>query len=90
MFVVDSSGSVGKKNFNKMRLFVKNVVESWQVGPQHTRFGERFHMTHLSVTIINNNQLRCPSGYSGEHVRYQLSRLGSNPAGSVDGIPDHA
>ena len=40
MFVLDSSGSVGRGNFRKMKEFCVNIVKNWQVGPELTRFGE--------------------------------------------------
>ncbi|CAN2389702.1 Collagen type VI alpha 6, partial [Pristimantis euphronides] len=39
MFLVDSSGSIGVDNFNKMKEFMKNLVNKTEVGPDNVQFG---------------------------------------------------
>ncbi|KAK1332449.1 hypothetical protein QTO34_007126 [Cnephaeus nilssonii] len=39
MFLVDSSGSIGLKNFEKMKTFMKNVSAKIQIGPDKTQIG---------------------------------------------------
>ena len=39
MFVLDSSGSIGSTNFQKMRNFVKTVVNDLDIGPKRTQVG---------------------------------------------------
>lgn len=36
-FILDTSSSVGKENFEKIRQWVSNLVESFDVGPDKTR-----------------------------------------------------
>ncbi|ELT91892.1 hypothetical protein CAPTEDRAFT_143702, partial [Capitella teleta] len=36
-FMLDGSGSVGKKNFGKIKEFLSNVVDRFDIGPQNTR-----------------------------------------------------
>ena len=38
--MVDSSGSVGRKNFEKVKQFCMNFISSWPVGPNEGRFGK--------------------------------------------------
>lgn len=39
VFVLDTSSSVGKENFEKVRQWVANLVDTFEVGPDRTRVG---------------------------------------------------
>ncbi|XP_011383332.1 collagen alpha-5(VI) chain [Pteropus vampyrus] len=39
MFLVDSSGSIGLENFEKMKTFIKNLLAKVQIGPDKTQIG---------------------------------------------------
>ena len=39
VFVVDSSGSIGRPNFEKIKEFIKDVVLTFDVDPRYTRVG---------------------------------------------------
>ncbi|XP_006907315.1 collagen alpha-5(VI) chain [Pteropus alecto] len=39
MFLVDSSGSIGLENFEKMKTFMKNLLAKVQIGPDKTQIG---------------------------------------------------
>ncbi|XP_055272570.1 collagen alpha-5(VI) chain [Moschus berezovskii] len=39
MFLVDSSGSIGHENFEKMKTFMKNLLDKIQIGEDKTRVG---------------------------------------------------
>ncbi|XP_066441376.1 collagen alpha-6(VI) chain-like [Eleutherodactylus coqui] len=39
MFLVDGSGSIGIDGFNKMKAFMKSLVNSTEVGPNNVQFG---------------------------------------------------
>ena len=39
MFILDGSGSIGTTNFEKVRQFTSNVVDSFTVGPDAVRVG---------------------------------------------------
>ncbi|XP_032122889.1 collagen alpha-5(VI) chain isoform X1 [Sapajus apella] len=39
MFLVDSSGSIGKENFGKMKIFMKNLLTEIQIGADKTQIG---------------------------------------------------
>lgn len=45
-FIVDSSGSIGTRNWVKMFQFVKDMVKDFNVGPQKT---------HIAVVAYSNN-----------------------------------
>ena len=45
-FIVDSSGSIGRRNWVKMLQFVKDMVKDFNVGPQKT---------HIAVVAYSNN-----------------------------------
>ena len=36
---MDSSGSVGSKNFETVKSFIKNISDHFIIGPSDTRFG---------------------------------------------------
>ena len=39
MFLLDTSSSVGKEDFEKVQQWVANLVDTFEVGPEHTRVG---------------------------------------------------
>ncbi|XP_054451751.1 collagen alpha-6(VI) chain [Pteronotus mesoamericanus] len=39
MFLVDSSGSIGKENFEKMKTFMKNLISKSQIGADRVQIG---------------------------------------------------
>lgn len=39
VFLLDASSSVGKENFEKVRQWVSNLVETFEIGPDKTRVG---------------------------------------------------
>ena len=39
LFIVDTSASVGHKNFQKVTNWINELTESFQIGPDKTRFG---------------------------------------------------
>ncbi|KAM9308136.1 collagen alpha-6(VI) chain-like [Gastrophryne carolinensis] len=56
MFLVDSSGSIGQENFNKMKTFMKSLVNQTKVGPNLIQFGVvQFSDTPMEVLQLNKN-----------------------------------
>ncbi|XP_075684359.1 collagen alpha-6(VI) chain-like [Rhinoderma darwinii] len=56
MFLVDSSGSIGKDNFNKMKEFMKSLVNKTEVGPSTVQFGiVQFSDISMEVLQLNKN-----------------------------------
>jgi collagen type VI alpha len=53
MFLLDSSGSVGSSNFNKMKDFVSSLVQEYDIGSNHVRVG----VVSFSNTAHNNFDL---------------------------------
>lgn len=39
MFLMDSSGSIGDENFRKMKIFMKNLINKIEIGPDKTQIG---------------------------------------------------
>lgn len=39
MFLMDSSGSIGEENFSKMKIFMKNLINRIEIGPDKTQIG---------------------------------------------------
>lgn len=37
VFVVDASGSIGPANFQKVKAFIKDVIQTFDIDPRHTR-----------------------------------------------------
>ncbi|XP_018422611.1 PREDICTED: collagen alpha-6(VI) chain [Nanorana parkeri] len=56
MFLVDSSGSIGKEDFNKMKTFMKTLVNRTDVGADKVQFGiVQFSDTTMEVLQLNKN-----------------------------------
>ena len=54
MFVLDSSGSIGSTNFQKMRNFVNTVVNDLDIGPTRTQVGVIVFSSSASVSFHLN------------------------------------
>ncbi|XP_044151369.1 collagen alpha-6(VI) chain-like [Bufo gargarizans] len=56
IFLVDSSGSIGTENFNKMKNFMKSLVNKTEVGPNNLQFGiVQFSDLNMEVLQLNKN-----------------------------------
>ncbi|KAM3929211.1 collagen alpha-6(VI) chain [Leptodactylus fuscus] len=56
MFLVDSSASIGTGSFNKMKDFMKNLVNKTEVGPNKIQFGiVQFSSDSKEVLQLNKN-----------------------------------
>ena len=55
MFVLDSSGSIGSTNFQKMRNFVKTVINDLDIGPRRTQVGVIVFSSTASVSFHLNS-----------------------------------
>ena len=55
MFVLDSSGSIGSTNFQKMRNFVKTVINDLDIGPRRTQVGVIVFSNTASVSFHLNS-----------------------------------
>lgn len=56
MFLVDSSGSIGMENYNKMKTFMKTLVNKTDIGPDKVQFGVvQFSDINMEVLSLNKN-----------------------------------
>ena len=56
-FVVDSSGSIGRKNWVRMKQFLSDIVQLFHVGPDGTRVAMVMYSTSAKV-VFKFNTLR--------------------------------
>ena len=61
IFVLDSSGSIGRSNFQLIRDFVSNVIIHSDIGPDKTRVGVVLFSASASVQFQLNTHLTKPS-----------------------------
>ena len=55
MFVLDSSGSIGNTNFQKIRNFVNMVISDLDIGPRRTQVGVIVFSLYASVSFNLNS-----------------------------------
>ena len=55
MFVLDSSGSIGSANFQKIRNFVNMVISDLDIGPRRTQVGVIVFSSSVSVSFNLNS-----------------------------------
>ena len=84
VFLLDSSGSVGSSNFQKMLGFVKNVANSFDIGPTDVQIGvDTFQTSHKAefnlntysdkqrmLTAINNIKYTTGLTHTGDAIRF--------------------
>ncbi|KAJ7381074.1 structural constituent of cuticle [Desmophyllum pertusum] len=50
-FIVDSSGSIGRRNWVKMLQFLKDMVKAFNVGPDKTHIAVVAYSTGLNSSL---------------------------------------
>ena len=72
MFLLDSSGSVGATNFQKMLGFVRNVANSFNIGPKDVQIGvDTFQTTVKSEFNMNTYTSKQPMLAAINNIHYQ-------------------
>ena len=60
MFLLDTSSGVGQENFDKMKVFMKNIINSFDIDNQMTRVGVMTYDVDARIDIklsdYNNQQ----------------------------------
>ena len=51
VFLLDSSGSVGRANFLKLQQFVLEVLDEMHIAPNHTRVGLGIYSTNAKISF---------------------------------------
>ena len=75
-FIIDSSGSIGRRNWVKMLQFIKDAVTALNVGPQKTHIAAVAYSTDANVEFTFNSLKGCELTEKGYHsltdrVRFQ-------------------
>ena len=75
-FIVDSSGSIGRRNWVKMIQFLKDMVKAFNVGPQKTHIAVVAYSTNADVKFRFNRltgSTVSEEGYYGliNRIRFQ-------------------
>ena len=75
-FIVDSSGSIGRRNWVKMIQFLKDMVKAFNVGPQKTHIAVVAYSTNADVKCRFNRltgSAVSEEGYYGliNRIRFQ-------------------
>lgn len=75
-FIVDSSGSIGRRNWVKMLQFLKDLVKAFNVGPQKTHIAVVAYSTNANVEFRFNRltgSAVSEEGYNGliDRIRFQ-------------------
>lgn len=88
-FILDTSGSVGSYNFEKIKTFVKKVIDFFNIGSKGTHVAVvtystwaqvEFHLsTHTSKSALKNavNRIVYRAGwtYTGEAIRLTQTKV---------------
>ncbi|XP_069814430.1 collagen alpha-6(VI) chain-like [Dendropsophus ebraccatus] len=71
MFLVDSSGSIGEDNYKKMKVFMKNLVNKTEIGPDKVQFGiVQFSDDSMEVLQLNKNGTKATIWEAIDKMRY--------------------
>lgn len=95
VFLLDSSGSVGSSNFQKMLKFVEGVAQDFNIGPNDVQIGvdtfstshkAEFHMnSHLDkqslVSAISHIPYKSGSTHTGEAIQFMHTDSFTSAAG---------
>ncbi|KAH3775135.1 hypothetical protein DPMN_176532, partial [Dreissena polymorpha] len=82
MFLLDSSGSVGSANFQKMKTFVHDMMTSFNIGPNAVQVGvDTFHST--VKTEFHMNQYNDRPGVQAAINKIPYTTGGTNTAEAI-------
>ncbi|XP_021364449.1 uncharacterized protein LOC110457477 [Mizuhopecten yessoensis] len=101
VFLLDSSGSVGSSNFNKMLHFVQNVSDTFTIGPNDVQVGvdtfstghkAEFNMgSHLTkpslLSAIGNIKYHSGSTHTGQAINFMHTSSYTAAAGHRPNVP---
>jgi collagen type VI alpha len=77
-FILDSSGSVGHNNFERMKLFVKDLTDYYKLGPDETRVSV--------MSFADSANIHIPfSAYFGDKSQFDsaVDRIRYNDGGTA-------
>ncbi|XP_062602399.1 collagen alpha-1(XXI) chain-like [Saccostrea cucullata] len=83
VFILDSSGSVGSKNFEKTKEFFKAMVDGFQIGSKTVRIGA------VPFSTVVHNTFQLTSFYSKSALKSHISDIpyesgGTNTADAIE------
>ena len=95
VFLLDSSGSVGSPNFQKMLTFVNDVVKNFNVGPADVQVGvdtfstgkkaefnlNKFHDKTALMNAVKKIHYTSGSTHTGEAIKFMHENSFSAAAG---------
>ena len=71
VFLLDSSGSVGATNFQKMLGFVRNVANNFNIGPNAVQIGvDTFQTSHKAEFYLNTYSTKQPMLTAINNIKY--------------------
>lgn len=68
-FILDSSGSVGSSNFNKVKNFVKNVVDFFNIGSSGT------HVAVVTYSTYSSLEFKLKAHYTKSSIKNAVSEI---------------
>ena len=78
-FLIDASGSIGAKNFQKILQFVSKIVDAFAVGPNGTHVGVIYYaddaIVHFDFNKFKGDEL------TGENVIKEIKKIKSTEFG---------
>ena len=75
-FILDSSGSVGSFNFNKVKNFVKNVVDFFNIGSSGT------HVAVVIYSTYSRLEFNLKAHYTKSTIKNAVSNIGYRGGGT--------
>nr|CAB3232764.1 collagen alpha-6(VI) chain-like [Phallusia mammillata] len=83
VFLIDGSNSIGYDNFQKLKLWMKNIVDAFQIGPDYTRVGvvQFTESPHLEIGLSDHEATQSAL-MAIQEIRYK--RGGTNIGRAID------
>ncbi|XP_048581312.1 uncharacterized protein LOC5512067 isoform X7 [Nematostella vectensis] len=50
-FLVDSSGSIGRRNWGRTKAFIKHIIDEFEIGPDRSRVAAIYYSTEPKITF---------------------------------------
>ena len=81
LFILDSSGSIGQANYDKMMTFVKDVVSKFDVGPNKIRVGAEIFSDRTYIQFnLNKYNTQANVLKAFDHIPYKRGTTNTGQA----------
>ena len=70
-FIVDSSGSISRRNFARLKAFLQAIIQKFEIGPEAARVAIIAYSSRVQVVLKFND----PANLNKDEVNNKIARI---------------